>query len=182
MDTCRSYATNLEFATDRDALLPEIEGKLSRNDPTRVLSWVRPHDYSIERSYKADSRMTVLLGYLITMLVSMTALGIVGLASFSVNVRTRQIGTRRALGARRIDILRYFMVENWLLTTGGAIVGTIFSFAFSYWLSNVFQLPKLNALFVGAGVVCMWLIGQIAVLLPARRAASIPPGVATRTV
>ncbi len=52
-----------------------------------------------------------------------TALGIFGLASFSVNVRTRQIGTRRAVGARKADIVRYFMVENWLVTTMGIVLG-----------------------------------------------------------
>ena len=45
--------------------------------------------------------------------------------------RTRkQIGTRRAVGARRIDILRYFMVENWILTTAGLVVGCVLAYVF----------------------------------------------------
>jgi putative ABC transport system permease protein len=99
-----------------------------------------------------------------------------------VNARVKQIGTRRAMGARRVDILRYFMVENWLLTTGGLVIGCVLAFAFSYWLSTAFELPKLNPLYVLSGVAVMWIIGQMAVFVPARRAAAVPPAIATRTV
>src|SRR5688572_4108029 len=126
--------------------------------------------------------MVAFLSVLIWLMISVTALGIVGLASFYVNVRRKQIGTRRAVGARRVDILRYFMVENWLLTTGGVVVGAILSFALSFWLSNQFELPKLSPVYVVVGVVLMWIVGQLAVLVPAQRAASIPPAIATRTV
>ena len=46
-------------------------------------------------------------------------LGIFGLATFNVSTRTKQIGTRRAVGARRRDIVRYFLVENGLITSAG---------------------------------------------------------------
>ncbi len=166
----------------RDRVMKEIETKLADSNRTRVVSWVRNHDYFIERSYKSDTRMAVLLGSLIALLVTMTALGIVGLASFTVNARVKQIGTRRAVGARRIDILRYFMLENWVLTTAGVVAGTVLAFAFSYWLSSAFELPKLSPLYVVVGIVAMWVIGLLAVLVPAQRAASIPPAIATRTV
>ena len=166
----------------RDALIAELEKELTDSNPTRVISWIRPHDYYIERSYKPDKRMAVLLGVAIALLVTMTTLGIVGLASFTVNARVKQIGTRRAVGARKRDILRYFMVENWILTTAGLAVGCILAYAFSYWLSTVYSLPKLELSYLVIAVPCMWILGQLAVLVPARRAASVPPAVATRTV
>ncbi len=166
----------------RDALIAELERKLGESNRTRVISWVRPHDYYIERSYKADTRMAVLLGVTIFLLVTMTSLGIVGLASFSVNARVKQIGTRRAVGARKLDILRYFMLENWLLTTMGVLVGCVLAYLFSYWLSSEYSLPKLGIAYLISGVLCMWILGQLAVLVPARRAAAVPPAVATRTV
>jgi len=166
----------------RDALIAELEKKLTESNPTRVISWVRPHDYYIERSYKPDKRMAVLLGVAIVLLVTMTTLGIVGLASFTVNARVKQIGTRRAVGARKLDILRYFMVENWILTTAGLAVGCLLAYVFSYWLSTAYSLPRLRLSYLVAAVPCMWILGQLAVLVPARRAASVPPAVATRTV
>jgi putative ABC transport system permease protein len=166
----------------RDALIAEVEQKLSGTNPNRAITWVRPHEFYKERSYRADSRMVAFLSVLIGLMVCVTALGIVGLASFHVNVRRKQIGTRRAIGARRADIIRYFMVENWLLTTGGVVVGSLLAFAFGLWLSSAYSLPRLPPLYVAGGVVVLWILGQLAAFLPARRAAAIPPAIATRTV
>jgi putative ABC transport system permease protein len=166
----------------RDALIMEVERKLSSAELNRALSWVRPHDYYTERTYRADTRMIALLSIIVALMVSITALGIVGLASFYVSLRTKQIGTRRAVGARRIDIIRYFMLENWLLTTGGVVAGSIMAFSFGQWLSAAYSLPRLEPGYVAAGVLLLWILGQLAVYVPARRAAAIPPAIATRTV
>ena len=166
----------------RDALMAEIEQKLAATNPSRAISYVRSHTQIKERSYRADSRMVAFLSVLIALMISVTALGIVGLASFLVSVRRKQIGTRRAVGARRIDIIRYFMVENWLLTTGGVVAGTVLAFAFGQWLSSAYSLPRLPPAYVAGGVVLLWILGQLAAFVPARRAAAIPPAIATRTV
>lgn len=166
----------------RDALMAEVERKLADSSTNRAITYVRSHAQIKERSYRADSRMVAFLSVLVGLMISVTALGIVGLASFHVNVRTKQIGTRRAVGARRIDIIRYFMLENWLLTTGGVIAGTILAFAFGQWLSSAYSLPRLPAMYVVGGVIVLWVLGQLAAFLPARRAAAIPPAIATRTV
>jgi putative ABC transport system permease protein len=165
-----------------DELVPEIERKLSGAILNRAITFVHPHSWWVERSYRADSRMVAFLCVIVSLMTAITALGIVGLASFQVNVRTKQIGTRRAVGARRIDIIRYFMVENWLLTTGGVFLGSILAFAFGHWLSTAYALPRLEPLYVAAGVLVLWILGQLAVFVPARRAAEIPPAIATRTV
>jgi putative ABC transport system permease protein len=166
----------------RDALMLEIEQKLSNSNPHRAITYVKSHTEIKQRSYRADSRMVAFLSVLIGLMISVTALGIVGLASFHVNVRRKQIGTRRAVGARRVDIIRYFMLENWLLTTAGVIAGSVLAFAFGQWLSSAFSLPRLPPMYVVGGVVVLWILGQLAAFLPARRAAAIPPAIATRTV
>ena len=86
------------------------------------------------------------------------------------------------MGATRGDILRYFLVENWLLTTLGALLGVLLAFGFGQWLSEQYALPRLAPHFVLLGVVALWILGQLAVLVPARRAAAISPAIATRTV
>jgi putative ABC transport system permease protein len=164
------------------SLVPEIERKLSESNLSRAIVSVHPHSYWVERIYRPDTRMIVYLTVIIVLMIAITALGIVGIASFHVNMRTKQIGTRRAIGARRIDIIRYFMVENWLLTTGGVLLGAFFAFAFANWLTSAYDLPRLQPLYVFAGVPMLWILGQLAVIMPARRAAAIPPAIATRTV
>ena len=166
----------------RDSIIAQVESKLSALDLPRAVTWVRPHSYYVAKAYREDSRMIWFLSIIVGLMISVTALGIVGLASFHVSVRTKQIGTRRAVGARKVDIMRYFMLENWLLTTAGLVVGTVLAFAIGQWLSSAYSLPRLQPGYVAAGIVLLWLLGQAAVFAPARRAAAIPPAIATRTV
>jgi len=175
------YGIRVEPGT-RDAIMADIEQRLNDSGISRAITLVRSHDEYIARSYRSDSRMVAFLSVIVALIFAVTALGIVGLASFHVSIRTKQIGTRRAVGARKIDIIRYFMVENWLLTTAGVAIGAFLAFAFGQWLSSLYSLPPLNWTYVAIGIVLMWIVGQLAVVIPARRAAAIPPATATRTV
>ena len=119
-------------------------------------------------------------GGVIVLLIGLTALVIVGLASYFVSQRTRQIGTRRALGATRFDILRYFLLENWLITTLGAFGGCLLTMTISYLLETNFDLPRLDFTYLVASIVALWFVSQFAAYWPARKEADIPPAVATR--
>ena len=114
--------------------------------------------------------------------IGLTTLVIVGLSSFHVTQRTKQIGTRRALGAKRIDILRQFVLENWLITAMGAVLGVFLTVFVAYWLEVSFSLERLDWRYLPVGIVVLWLVSSLAVLEPARRAASVSPAVATRSV
>jgi putative ABC transport system permease protein len=118
----------------------------------------------------------------VTLLVIITALGIIGLASFTVKTRTKQIGTRRAVGARKIDIIRYFLLENWLMTSFGVVAGIGLAMLLNGALVIWFSMDMLNLFYVPMGILGLWALGLLSVLGPARRAAAIPPAVATRTV
>ncbi|MEO1576123.1 MAG: FtsX-like permease family protein, partial [Pseudomonadota bacterium] len=165
-----------------NALLAEIEDKLGQSDTTRLINHAATLRENADRSYSRDRGMAVALGIVIALLVTVTALGIVGLAAFNVRTRTKQIGTRRAIGARRGDILRYFLAENWLMTTGGVVLGVVLTFVLNYYLATEYSLDKLDPVYVPAGILAMWGLGLLAVLGPARRASVISPAVATRTV
>ena len=86
---------------------------------------------------------------------------------------TPSIGTRRAVGARKRDIVRHVMTENWLITTLGVIVGCCLALAAGFWLSKEFQLPRLDLYYLVAGVLGLWLVGQMAAWQPSRRAAKV---------
>jgi len=163
-------------------MIDAIKNKLEELNPSRAVVAVRLHSYYTARSYQPDSRMITFLATLVALMIAVTALSVVGLASFQVRVRTKQIGTRRAVGARRVDILRHFLLENLLLSVAGLGVGTVLAFGFGQWLSTAYSLPRLSPLYVLSGIVVLAALGQLAVLAPARRATRIPPAVATRTV
>ncbi|MBS0376795.1 MAG: ABC transporter permease [Proteobacteria bacterium] len=167
---------------ERDRLIPEIEKRLNEIGNGRAVTWVRPHDFWLLRTFRPDRRMIVFLTTLVVMMTSVTALGIVGLATFHVNARRKQIGTRRALGARRADIVHYFLIENGLLSLAGIVTGALLAWAASGWLASAFQTPPLPAGYVGLAALALLVLGQLAVLWPARRAGAIEPAVATRTL
>ena len=109
-------------------------------------------------------------------------MGIFGLETLKVNKRTRQIGTRRAVGARKIDIVRYFMTENWLVTTLGVVVGCILALAAGYWLSTQYQMKRLDLYYLEGGVLGLWCVGQLAAWQPSLKAAKVSPAMATRNI
>lgn len=166
----------------RDELMPIIEQKLGESNRQRVVKSVESLEEMAQRSYTRDRGMAIVLSVVISLLIGLTALVIVGLASFHVTQRTKQIGTLRALGARRIDIIRQFMLENWLITTTGAVFGVVLTGLVAYWLEVSFELPRLDWRYLPAGVFTLWVLSSLAAFEPARRAASVPPAVATRSV
>jgi putative ABC transport system permease protein len=166
----------------RDAVMKQMEQKIADAHTGNFLFRVHPLTFYRDNTNSGDHAMTVMLTSVTILILAITALGIVGLASFSVRQRTRQIGTRRALGARRIDIVRYFMTENWLITTMGVVIGSIMAVALNFWLVNLYDLPAISWYYIPVGVVLLWVLGLLAVLGPALKAAAIPPAIATRNV
>ena len=179
--TTNKYITRVEPGM-RDELTPVIEQKLAESNRRRVVKSVKSLEEMAANSYRRDRGMAVILSVVIALLIGLTALVIVGLSSFHVTQRTKQIGTRRALGARRIDIIRQFMLENWLITTAGAVLGIFLTAVVAYWLEVSFELPRLDWRYLPAGIVTLWVLSTLAVVEPARRAACVPPAVATRSV
>jgi putative ABC transport system permease protein len=166
----------------RDELMPIIEQQLGESNRQRVVKSVRSLEEMAARSYRRDRGMAIILGIVITFLVGLTALVVVGLSSFHVTQRTKQIGTRRALGARKRDIIQQFVLENWIITTAGALLGAVLTVVVAYWLETSFSLPRLDWSYLPIGIASLWVLSTLAVIEPARRAASVPPAVATRSV
>lgn len=132
--------------------------------------------------YEKDIAMAWLLGIIMVALLAINAFGIVGLSSFWVQQRTAQIGIRRALGATRSQIVRYFQVENLLIVSVGIALGMLLAFALNQLLMGRYELPRLSWQYLPAGALLLWALGQMAVLGPALRAAAVPPAMATRSV
>ncbi|MEP4892051.1 MAG: FtsX-like permease family protein [Aliiglaciecola sp.] len=169
-------------AGQRDRIMPIIEEALASSNKQRIIRGMRTVQETRERSYRGDTAMIKILSTTMVILTIVTGLGIVGLASFSVNRRKKQIGTRRALGASQGSIVRYFMIENFLISTVGVILGAVLTVALNMLLVEMFSLNALDWYFVPAGMIVLWMVGQIAVFGPAKKAAKIPPALATRTV
>ncbi|HEX3950631.1 MAG TPA: FtsX-like permease family protein [Steroidobacteraceae bacterium] len=144
------------------------------NDKTRSMAESR------YRAYQDDRGLAVLLGIVSVVLLIVTAFGIVGVTSFWVSQRRRQIGIRRAMGATRTAILRYFQTENLMIAAAGTVLGVLLAVSLNFWMVGKFQMVRLSIGSTAAAAGIVLLLGQLAVLWPALRAASISPVVAIR--
>ena len=151
----------------RDAVMRTVEEHMAQLDPNRVIKAVHSVEFYKKLLYLSDRNMEVFLITVTVLLLAIACLGIFALATFNVSTRT---------------IVRYFMVENGLITTAGIVIGCALALAVGYWLSLQYQLPRLDLYYLVAGVLVLWAIGQLAAWQPARRAAAVSPAVATRTV
>ncbi len=165
-----------------DALMQTAEQHLARSNLNRVLFFAHPLRFYHRRMIAENRNMAIFLSTITAMILAVTCLGIFGLATYNVSTRTKQIGTRRAVGARKRDIIAYFMVENALILSAGVVAGCALALALGYWLSVRYDLPRLDLYYLVGGVLFLWIVGELAAWQPARRAASVPPSVATRTV
>ena len=166
----------------RDELMPIIEKALAESDKERIIRRVTTVEDTRKRSYQQHNATNKILTTVVITLTLITGFGIVGLAIFSINRRTKQIGTRRALGATKWQIMRYFMVENFIISTFGNVIGCIGAVALNMWLVNTFNLSPISFELIAFGVIALFIVGQLAVLYPASKAAMIAPATATRTI
>lgn len=166
----------------RDAVLARAVATLRERSPGRLIMPRDARTYEALRDeyFRHDETMVTELGSAGLALLCVTGVGIAGLASFWVQQRRRTIGVRRALGATRADILRYFQIENLLIVGGGLVIGTILSVIVGSYLTTNFAQPALTLAQVLGTVVGVAVLGQLAVLGPAVKAAAVPPIVASR--
>jgi putative ABC transport system permease protein len=165
----------------REKLMPEIEALLAASNKDRIIRDMVTMDEVRKLAYVADAALIKILGFIVLLLAIITALGIVGLASFNVSRRTRQIGIRRALGSTKAGIVRYFMLENSIVSAIGLAIGAALAIGLNIAMVEAFALEPLAWYVIPVGMIALWAVGQVAVAGPARRASNIAPSIATRS-
>jgi putative ABC transport system permease protein len=180
-----SYVVRTQ-AAQRAGVLKAVPGALAKqfgNDLMPGITISTNTFESLRDSAFSSWRAAVwLLGTVCLVAAVVTAIGVMGLTSYWVQQRTRQVGIRRALGARRRDILHYFLAENMLIVGVGVLLGMLCAFAINLYLVRHYELARLPWVYLPVGAVTLSLLGQLAVLGPALFVAAVPPAVATRSV
>ena len=165
-----------------DSVMKEAQRQLLTLSRARVLDKIRTMTESRRLVYRDDRGLAVILGVVSATLLVVTAFGIIGITSFWVAQRRRQIGIRRAMGATRTAILRYFQTENLMIASAGAVLGIALAMTLNFWMAGKFEMARLEVGYTVFAAFIVLVLGQIAVLWPALRAASISPLVAIRNV
>jgi putative ABC transport system permease protein len=165
-----------------DSAMKEAQRQLLALSRARILDRVRTMTENRRLVYKDDRGLAIILGVVSAALLIVTAVGIIGITSFWVAQRRRQIGIRRAMGATRTAILRYFQTENLMIAAAGAALGIALAMTLNFWMAGKFAMARLEFGYTLIAAVIVLLLGQVAVLWPALRAASISPVVAIRNL
>ena len=164
----------------RDAVMAAIPKALAGVSRNRVTGAIATFDQTREDAYRPYRAMVLILSSVCTLLLVITCLGIIGLTTYWVNQRRRQIGIRRALGATRGDILMYFHTENFLVVGVGAIAGVILGAVVNVLAAEHFAIPRMPFIYMVLSAVVMLVLGQLSVLWPSLRATHISPALATQ--
>jgi putative ABC transport system permease protein len=130
----------------------------------------------LEQAEETEKNFERLLALIASISLLVGGIGIMNIMLATVTERTREIGIRRALGAKQRDIANQFLVETLTLTCGGGLLGVGLGVALAYLVSDVFGLPAIirvwsPVLAFGTSVA----VGLASGIYPARRAALLDP-------
>jgi putative ABC transport system permease protein len=163
-------------------IVAAVKSQVRSVDREQPLSGIQPMEEVIADSIAPRRFNMLLLGIFATLAMLLTGVGIYGVISYTVAQRTREIGVRMALGARRADVLKLVVRQGMSLALAGMGAGLAASFALTRLMANLlFGVSPSDPL---TFCVIALLIGSIALLacyLPARRATKVDPLVALRS-
>ena len=161
--------------------ITQIKQALARIEPERPVSGISTMNEILYNSLGARRFPMMLLLAFSFVALALAAVGISGVVSFTVSQRTREIGIRLALGARKSDILRLVLNRS----MGAALLGVGFGIAGSYALTKflsglLFEVKPMEPNILGIVAVILVCVAFLACYLPARRAVKVDPMIALR--
>ncbi|HET7101611.1 MAG TPA: FtsX-like permease family protein, partial [Terriglobia bacterium] len=135
----------------------------------------------LSRSVAVPRFLTLFLGMFASLAVLLAAVGLYGLVSYSVSLRTRELGIRMALGAEKRDLVRMVMGQGLRLTLVGVAIGIAGALALTRFLASLLYgvKPTDPLTFIAVSLILI-AVALVACYIPARRAAKVDPMVALR--
>jgi len=132
--------------------------------------------------YSQDAGLASLFAMLSFLMILVTVVSSFAHAHFHVTQQRKFIGIRRALGARKKDVMLYVFSENWLLNFGASIIGIATMIGLNIALSQVITIDKPSVLLYALAVFVVFAAGSLATWLPAYKTTKISPVIATKTL
>ena len=165
-----------------DSVVSSVRHAIAELDPTLPVYGVQPMTYFLNAELEQPRLASGLLVGFGSLAVLLALVGIHGLLSYAVALRTREIGVRMALGASRQAILRQVLGRGLLLTAIGLAAGLALSLGVSRWLaSQLYQVSPTDLATYAAVSGLVLAVTAIASALPARKASAVDPLRALRT-
>ncbi|HEX6976345.1 MAG TPA: FtsX-like permease family protein [Vicinamibacterales bacterium] len=163
------------------ALVPMVETQLAALDRDVALTDVRPADTLVSMAVAEPRFRVMLLGLFAVLALSLAAIGLYGVVTFSVNQRRTELGLRLALGARRSQVLRLVVSEGLAPVGIGMACGVAAAVAITRIMSGLlYETPTNDPVTYLAVSAVLGAVAMAACLIPARRAMRVDPIVAMR--
>lgn len=163
-------------------LMLAVPDTLKQLDNHRMISGLATVMDNKYQALRRERTMVVMMTAAIVLVSGVTGLGVIGLTLLWVNRRRRQIGVRRALGASRWSIVRYFLTENVLVTCLGLCLGVVLALGLNQLMMQHYQMTALPLSYLLGSMLAVIVLGLVAAVIPAWRSSFVSPAVATRSV
>jgi putative ABC transport system permease protein len=166
---------------DSAMLVSALRNAVQTIDPTQPVTNIRTLDQIVSDSIAQPRLNMLLMGLFGGLALILAAVGIYGLLSYAVTERTREIGTRMALGAQVPDVLRLVLKQGMTLALIGEVIGLVGAFALTRVIRGLlFGVAPTDAMTFIAVAAVLTSVALLACYFPARRAAKVDPLVALR--
>lgn len=176
-----SMTLAIRSANDPKHLVETVRSEVKAIDKDQPFSKVSTMEQLLSDSLVKNRFYTALLSGFAFIALVLAAAGIFGILSFSVTQRTHEIGTRMALGARQIDILRLIVKQNLSLVSAGILLGLAGAFVLNRFLSSLlYQVTPNDAVTFISVTIVLIITTLLACYIPAHRATKIDPAIALR--
>jgi putative ABC transport system permease protein len=163
-------------------IVAAVKSRVWSVDREQPLSRIQPMEEVIAGSIAPRRFNMLLLGIFAALALMLAAVGIYGVISYTVAQRTREIGVRMALGARRADVIKLVVRQGMSLALAGIGAGLAASFALTRLMANLlFGVSPSDPLTFGVIASLLGSVALLACYLPARRATKVDPLVALRS-
>ena len=177
----RSLMVMVRTGGDPLALVATLRREVHRLDPGQPLSWVSTAERLLAERLAPRRFDATLLGLFAAAALLMSAVGLYGVMSHLVTLRTQEIGVRMALGARRADVLALVAGRAALLAAAGAAAGMVAALALARWLASLlYGVGALDPVAFSLAPLLLALAAAAAAGVPAWRATRVDPMSALR--
>jgi putative ABC transport system permease protein len=171
----------LRTSNDPRSLTSSLTSAIHEIDANQPLVKIRTMEENVAASVAQPRFRTVLLAILAGLALLIAAVGIYGVMSFAVTQRTREIGTRMALGSTPAQVFKLVIGDGLRLTAIGVVVGLILGIIVARYLASLmFQMGAIDPLALSIVTVLLVAVALLACYIPARRATRVDPTIALR--
>jgi putative ABC transport system permease protein len=175
----RSYANTYVFVrTELPAasIMPALRAAVAEVDPDLPLDDVATMEQRVGRALSGHRFVAYILAGFAALAFALAAVGVYGVASYSVSQRTHEMGVRLALGAAPRDVFRLIVTEGTALALAGVLTGLALALVTTHLLrASLYEVSATDPLAFGLGASTVGLAALLATVVPARRATKVDP-------